>query len=216
MKNPKKIRAILWDMDGVLIDSEAYHIRAENETLKEYGIHVTPEISKPLMGCTFADYFKGVAAYFKKDLPTAKILRDHAKRLENYAQNIFPLVDHAPEVLEKLSHHYLMALATSSSHALAHTIVNRLNAKKIFKAILTGDDIQKGKPNPEIFLKAADRLGVPPEQCAVIEDSLNGFRAAKAAGMFLIARKAEHNEHQDFSLADGIITDLKEIKKALA
>lgn len=215
MKIPENIRAILWDMDGVLIDSEAYHLRAENETLKDYGIHVTPEISKPMMGSTFSDYFKGVAAYFKKDLPTKKILSDHAKRLEHYVQNIFPIVEHAHDVLEKLSHRYLMALATSSSKALAHTIVDRLGAKKIFKAIITGDDIQKGKPNPEIFLKAAEQLGVPPEQCAIVEDSLNGFHAAKSAGMFLIARKAEHNKNQDFSLADMIITDLKEIIEIL-
>lgn len=213
MKIPPNIKAILWDMDGVLIDSEAYHIQAENETLKEYGIHVTPEISKPLMGCTFTDYFKGVAAHFKKNLPTEKILRDHAKRLENYAQVIFPLVDHAQEVLKKLTHRYLLALATSSSRALAHTIVKRLKAEKIFKTIVTGNDIRNGKPNPEIFLKAAERLGVKPKQCAVVEDSLNGFRATKAAGMFLIARKAEHNKYQDFSLANIVVTDLNEIEE---
>lgn len=215
MKIPKKIKAILWDMDGVLIDSEAYHLRAENETLKEYSLHVTPEISKPLMGCTLVDYFKGIAAYFKKDLPMKKILRDHAKRLEHYAQTIFPLVDHAHDVLKKLSHRYLMALVTSSSRTLALTIVKRLHAEKIFKAIITGDDIQKGKPDPGIFLKAAEQLGVLPEQCAVVEDSLNGFHAAKAAGMFLIARKAEHNKHQDFSLADAVITDLKKTPEIL-
>lgn len=207
---------MLWDMDGVLIDSEAYHLRAENETLKDYGIHVTPEISKPMMGSTFSDYFKGVAAYFKKDLPTKKILSDHAKRLENYAQNIFPIVDHAHDVLEKLSHRYLMALATSSSKVLAHTIVERLGAESFFKTIVTGNDIKKGKPDPEIFLKAAEQLGVPPEQCAVIEDSLNGFHAAKSAGMFLIARKAEHNKNQDFSLADVVIMDLREIDKQIS
>ncbi len=209
------IKAIIWDMDGVLVDSEHHHTKVEIETLKLFGVELTPEIRSKFVGNNKREYFKGLSEYFQKDLPIDEVNRENMKRIEKIFWGEVELMENLKEVLWKLHKNYLQAIATGSPKILAEILTKKFNLEDIFKLIVSGDEVLHAKPDPEIFLTAAQKLGTRPEETVVIEDSPNGFKAAKAAGMLLIAYKAHHNQNHDFSLADYVVTNLSEIPTIL-
>ncbi len=203
-------------MDGVIIESEPCHIKAEIEVFAEQGITLTEDVAKEYFGLKTRDYFLALAKRSTKELPIGQMLKDHSRILPKHYVHV-PLVPHAEEVLSILSRcGYKQALATSTEKELAQIPLGKFALNDYFDAKIFGDKVEKGKPHPQIFLEAAKELGVEPQQAIAIEDAENGFKAAKAAGMKVIARKAEHNKAQDFSLADYVISDLREIPKILA
>lgn len=205
------IKAIIWDMDGVLVESEAMHVQAEAETLKQYGIDLTKIDCKQFMGMGLKQYFEEIGKKFGRKLPVDEIIQKHSETLRGYYSNKFPIVPHAPEVVRALSKRYPMALATSMRRRLADLYLARLKITDCFTVIVGGDEVTRTKPDPEVFLVAARKLGVDPRDTVIIEDSTHGIHAGKAAGAIVIARKADHNKNQDFSQADHIITDLQEL-----
>lgn len=208
------IRAVIWDMDGVIIESEPYHIKAEIETLREQGIDLTQEVAKQYFGLRTEEYFRALSARYKVDLPIEKMLERHAQVLAAYYIQS-PLVPNARETLSLLHRKHKQGLATSTKRKLAEIQLRRFSLSQYFDSMVFGDEVKKGKPNPEMFLAACSKLGVKPQEAAIIEDAESGFRAGKKAGMLVIGRKAEHNRDQDFSLADHVISDLKEIPRIL-
>lgn len=214
LNNISMIEAVIWDMDGVIIESEPYHIKAEIETLSEQGINITPEVAKEYFGLRTEDYFKALAKRYKKDLPIENMLKTHARILPKYYLQS-PLVPHVKETLASLQKIYKQGLATSTKREFAEVSLNKFSLSGYFEAKVFGDEVEKGKPDPEMFLATAKKLGVEPRNAVVIEDAENGFKAGRAAGMKVIGRQAEHNKNQDFSLADYIITDLREISGIL-
>jgi HAD superfamily hydrolase (TIGR01509 family) len=209
-------KTIIWDLDGVLIESEPFLIKAEVEILPKFGIPLTEKISAEYLGYKLDDYLKALEKRFDKKVPYDDIrIQLHKKIVELYDKEI-PLTPHAKETLETLKSNFVFALATSREKHLALRILKRLDIKKYFKQKVFKEEVSRGKPDPEVFLKAAAKLKIKPNQCAVVEDAESGFRAGKAAGMFVIARKAKHNQNQDFSLADEIVEDLREIVKLTA
>lgn len=209
------IKAVIWDMDGVIIDSEPYRIQAETDILRQYGININYEIAQEYLGLKLEDYFSKLAERFNKNLPIVEILQKHYEYLVSTISSIVPLNPNVLEVLASLRNSYLQAMATSSPKVFTDAIINRFKIGEYFKIIISGEDIISGKPDPEIFISVSQKLALKPEEIAVIEDSLNGFKAAKEAGMKLIAYKAGHNANIDFSLADKIIEDLKEVPNIL-
>lgn len=135
--------------------------------------------------------------------------------LREYLKKGVYAIPFAKEVVEQLSPKYKMALVSSGERFWADKVLDELDLVKYLQVRVFGEDVANHKPDPEPFLKASQELEVRPEECVVIEDSESGFKAAKAAGMTLIARKAEHNKDLDFSLADFIVEDLDEIPKIL-
>lgn len=207
--------AIIWDLDGVLIDSEPYHIEAEIETLKQYGVKLSLSVLKEYLGVKLEDYFSDLVRRLGKNLPLKEMIRKHHSTLDRYYREVFPLTPHAVEVLEQLQHQYLMGIATSRESDLAKLALERFSLLQYFGAVIYGEDVKHGKPDPEPFLKVSALLDVEPESAVVIEDAVSGFDAAKKAGMNVIARKAPHNSDLDFSSADFIIEDLREIPALL-
>ena len=210
------IKAIIWDMDGVLVDSEEMHVQAEAVTLKHYGIDLKFEDIGDFMGMRLRDYFKALGEHFGVDLPIDELMDHHVKNLEIYYGEKFPPVPNVKETLEKLAPNYKMALATSMEHKMANIYLKRMEIESYFQVVIGGNDVQNGKPDPEVFAIAAQKLGVTPEESVVVEDATNGIKAGKAAGCTVIARSAHHNAEQDLSLADHIIKDLLEIPVYLA
>ncbi len=207
----KNFKAIIWDMDGVLVESEKMHVEAEVKTLQAYGIDLPKVDTSHFMGMCLHEYFEKIGEHCGVELPIDELMEGHTKTLENYYGEYFPEVPNVRETLEKLAPDYAMALATSMQHNLAQIYLKRVDITQYFQFVIGGNDVTKAKPDPEIFLKSAKKLNLPSEQCVVIEDSTNGIHAGKAAGMFVIARRAEHNASQDLSQADHIIDDLLEI-----
>lgn len=224
----KEIRAIIFDMDGVLVDSEKQHINVEIATFREYGISITQEIAKEYFGTTVRDYIAAIGERFGMNWDSEEleeVISKHSKNLKKYYAEVFPLVPHVREVLEKLklSGKYRIGLATSSSKENAEAVLSRHGVLDFFEERTFGDEVENGKPDPEIFLKTLEKLNentlnfeeILPGNCVVIEDSGRGMQGAKTAGMKVIARKAGHNAHYDFKDADFIIEDLYDLEEIL-
>lgn len=209
------IKAVIFDMDGVLVDSEKHQINVEIATLKEFGLEVTHDIAREYMGLKLSEYFAALKERFNADFDLEEAVEAQRQAISHYYAEVFPLVPHARELVAKLAEDYLIGLSTSSSRTSAESVLNRHDIMKYFNASTCGNEVRYGKPDPEIFQSTIDKLGVIGEECIVIEDSVNGMYAAKATGAKIIARKAGHNLHQDFSVANFVVEDLLQVFEIL-
>lgn len=209
------IKAIIWDMDGVIIDSETHYIKLEKEFLRRLGIETEDQVLPNYMGTPFSHYFPILAKQYGSTKNIEEAQQEYVDFISELYRKHATLTSGIQEVFEGLSKDYKFALATSSVNKLATIALGRFNLLNFFKVRVHGDEIKKGKPDPEIFLKALSDLGFKKEEVVVIEDSYNGIKAGKAAGMKVIAYKALHNKDIDFSMADFVVEDLREIPKIL-
>lgn len=217
MKLEKKsqIKAVIWDMDGVLVDSETYYAAEEVNFYKTLGMDVDEGTAKGFMGTPFTQYFPVIAKKYNKQIPIETAIEKYNALIENIYLNLVTLNPEADHVLKNLKHQYEFALATSTSEYLASQVIKRFNLSKYFEFEIFGDQVSKGKPDPEIFLKACEGLGMNPEDTIIVEDSQFGIKAGKAAGIKVIAYKTNHNSQNDFSEADYVVQDLRDIPKII-
>ncbi len=206
---------VIWDLDGVLLDNEIQHIDAELRTFREFGIPVTRQAAEEYMGIRLNEYFRAVAVRYRAGVRVQAMTRAHLDTLRRYYGEIFPLTEHAGRVLEEIGGFTRQALATNRERELALVALERFGLLRRFEAAVYGEDVKRGKPDPEIYLKAAALLEAAPSACTVIEDSVNGMTAAKKAGMRVIIRRGEHNRGVDFAGADHVVEDLREIPRML-
>jgi HAD superfamily hydrolase (TIGR01509 family) len=182
------IRAVIFDMDGVIVDSEPYSMQALIEVLREHGIDPTPEDLHRSYGRTIREDF---AHYFRKYEVTADLDAAIVHKHARYCQLASGLLKPFPGVMalvERLRRSgYRLGLASSGSQAKVAFGMDALSINGIFDTIVTGDDVTFSKPDPQIYLLAARRLGVEPAACVAIEDAPAGVQAAKGAGMRCIA-----------------------------
>ena len=183
------MKAVLFDMDGVLLDSEEFICRAGIEMFREKGYTVSPEDFKEFTGMGENRYLGGVAEKYR--IPF-NIDRDKARAYEIYAELVAGRLspyDGVPGFIEKCRERGLKMAVASSADPVKIRINLREAAipEKLFQTIVSGLDIAHRKPAPDIFLKAAERLGVDPADCLVIEDAVSGVAAGKAAGAKVLA-----------------------------
>lgn len=181
------IRAIIFDLDGVLADSEPMWNEIDGALLKLYGVEYSGEYKHEVLGKSFPLALKFYSERFelRTDLEEMALQRrDIAK--DFYAHHI-PIFDAAPRVLQELSHDYLLGLATSSISDLVVPFLRRHGIERYFSHITTGEEVENGKPHPDIYLRAAEKVEVAPEYCLVVEDALAGIEAGKKAGMKVVA-----------------------------
>ena len=179
--------AVIFDLDGVLLDSEPIYLGATNAVLAREGKHLTPEENARYIGVRFRDMLGDIipklglahgADYY--------IAETREAVLRAFGGPLTPPPG-ARELIERLVDHGVpRAVGSSSVHAWVETILTNLGIREHFPIVVGGDDVSHGKPAPDIFLRCAELLGVPPERCAVIEDSANGVLAARRAGMTAI------------------------------
>ncbi|NLJ98185.1 MAG: HAD family hydrolase [Tissierellia bacterium] len=205
------MKAIIFDMDGVIVDSEPLHFELERGLLEELGGHISPEEHNNFVGTT--DYY--MWSTFKKQFNIELSVEEmiHIKK-ERFIENIhkLELVDHFKELLLTLyNENYLLGLASSNNRKAVNMIVEKFDLDKYLQFIISGEEVTKGKPNPEIFLTAAKKMNVHPSQCLVIEDATNGVEAAKAAGMKCIGFQNPNSGNQDLSGADLVIDSLQNL-----
>lgn len=195
-----KIKAVLFDMDGVIFDTERAYLDTWMKVFNKYGYKMKKEIYISVMGTGRKNVKKTFLNIYGEDLPIEDMYKEKDKILANIInEGKVPLKIGAKEILEYLKENeYKIALATSARKARGEKQLKMAGIEKYFDKKIYGDDITNGKPDPEIFLKAAYELGVYPEECIVIEDSPAGIEAAFRGKMYGI-----HVE--DLKEADDII-----------
>lgn len=210
-------RAVIFDMDGVLVDSEPLHIIVESRMLIELGIPLKNEMYGKFAGTTSLSMWKTIVNEFSLDKNPEDLAAENNRRFvkELSISDQVQTFDGVVDVLSNLNKKGIpVALASSSSRMIVDAVLNRFNLKHYFNAVVTGSDVQHSKPNPEIFLKAAQRLNIDASMCIVVEDSPNGVNAALAAGMGCIGFASEKNHH-DISHATWIIKSFGEFDYGL-
>ncbi|HEY6111630.1 MAG TPA: HAD family phosphatase [Chthoniobacterales bacterium] len=213
-RNRFRLGAVIFDLDGVLADSEPSWDDIDAKLLSEYGVAYRGEHHREVLGVSY----KASVEFFKKIFGVNASTEELMKRRGEIATELFAnrigLFPHVKEILEQLRDMKLrLAVATSSVSASARPFLDRHQLTSFFDVIITGDEIERGKPAPDIYLRAAEKLGVAPEVCLVIEDSLSGVSAAKAANMPVAAipdrRFVDPREYD--KKADYVLNDLSEI-----
>ncbi len=202
------MKAIIFDMDGLMIDSERLYFQSEREVARRFGQEVKDETLWKMMGRKPIESMQVFSEDLGLDIPSEELveIRDelYGEKLKN---DLVPMKG-LFEILEEFKGKLVMSIATGSPVKLLDLILDRLKIKNYFDVLQASDDIVNGKPDPEIYLKTIEKLGANPEECIVLEDSSNGARAGKNAGCYTIAIPSEYTKMQDFSFADYIAADL--------
>ena len=204
---------IIFDMDGVLLDSEPMHQEIIYETFQLEGIPFDKAYIQTLTGMSAFPMWEKVKRDAQRSESVEELIKFHRdyffKRLPEVK---VPLVPHVKDVLEKFKNEGKhLSLASSSGHKLIDIFTQQTNIAHYFEVIMSGDDVQYSKPNPEIFLKVAQWYGLPATQFTVIEDSTNGVKAAKSANMKCIGFDNPLSGGQDLSQADLLIHSMQEL-----
>ena len=187
MDSPR-FSAVIFDMDGVIVDSEPRHQQAFREVFDEMGYGETH-------GMVFDDYLGKSDQLLWEDFITAHQPKQTLEELLDWRQNRFieiinrdrPLFDGVPEMVQELHQRLPLAVASGSLPPVIDAVLNLQNIRRFFTAVVSSSDVPRGKPAPDIFLRAADELNVNPKESCVIEDSEAGIEAGIQAGMHVIA-----------------------------
>ena len=182
----KKIKGVLFDMDGVIFDTEKAYLDTWTKVFKSYGYDLKKETYISIMGTGRENAVRTFKNAFGNDIPMEEMYKDKDRILKEIIESgKVPVKDGAVELLAYLREKNIKtALATSARMWRAETQLNLAGINKMFNEIVCGDEIKNLKSNPEIFLKAAEKLGLKPDECIVIEDSPAGIQAAYNAGTY--------------------------------
>lgn len=199
------IELVIFDMDGLLVDSEPYWKMAEKKVFGKHGLHLTDDLLRQVMGFRLNEVVKHW--YDHQPWQNPDLLKTEAEVLETVKELILLHAEALPGVYETLKYFkekgYKIALASSSAMVLIEAVVDKLDMRKYFDLLWSAQYETYGKPHPAIFISVADKLGVAPKKCLVFEDAINGVIAAKAAKMNCIAvpETATFNDLK-FAIAD--------------
>ena len=207
------MKAVIFDMDGVLVDSQPYHFKADIETMSEYGVVKDQKFYEKFAGTLTSDRMRILKDLFKLDIPVEEMVKKREDMiLEIMAREDIKPVSGIPEFLKSIKNRGLKtAVASSSGYDLIGLILSRLGISEYFDSITSGNDVKRGKPSPDIFLLAAERIGAEPSECLVVEDSENGVKAAKSAGMKALGYVNPTSGNQCLDMADFITDDFKKV-----
>jgi HAD superfamily hydrolase (TIGR01509 family) len=211
---PHPIRAVIFDLDGVLADSEPWWNQIDAKLLAEYGVKYCGEYHRNVLGVSYRFAVQFYKNAFRLSAPVEELMRRRGEIATEFFANRVGVFPPAKQVLQELRQMKLqLAVATSSVSASARPFLDRHKLTSFFDVIVTGDEIEHGKPAPDIYLRAAEKLSVPTDACLVIEDALSGIAAARAAKMRVAAmpdrRFVDPSAYQ--KAADYLLSSLSEI-----
>jgi HAD superfamily hydrolase (TIGR01509 family) len=208
------LSAIIFDLDGVLADSEPWWSEIDAELLAEYGVTYRGEYHRNVVGVSYQIAVEFYKKAFGLSVPTEEMMRRRGEIATEFFANRVGLFPNVKEVLEELRQIKLhLAVATSSVSTSARPFLDRHHLTEFFEVIVTGEEVERGKPAPDIYLCAAQKLEIPADACLVVEDALPGVAAAKAASMPVAAipdrRFVDPREYE--KEADYVLGSLKEL-----
>ena len=207
------IDAVVFDLDGLLLDSEQVWDAAREELAEERGGRWHPGAQRDMMGMSSPEWSRYMHDVIGVPDPPDEINAEVVRRVEEHYRKHLPVIPGAQAAVERLAERWPLALASSSNRELIDLALDLMGIADRFQATVSSEEVGRGKPAPDVYVEAARRLGVDPTHAAAIEDSHNGIRAAKAAGMRVVAIPNRHFPPDDdaLALADLVLNELAEL-----
>ena len=207
------IDGVIFDLDGLLLDSEQVWDEVREELAKERGGRWHEQAQRDMMGMSSPEWSRYMHEVIGLPEAPEEINAEVVRRLERRYREHLPVIPGAQAAVERLAERWPLALASSSNRELIDLVLDLMGIAGHFKATVSSEEVARGKPAPDVYLEAARRLGIDATRGAAIEDSHNGIRAAKAAGMRVVAIPNEHFPPEDEALAqaDVVLESLAEL-----
>ncbi len=206
-------QAVIFDLDGVLIDSEQLWDRARRAVVDQHRGTWRPGATRAMQGMSSWEWSAYLHTTLGVPLPPGQIAEEVVARLLAEYEARLPLIAGATAVVPAMAGHWPLGLASSSNRPVIDLVLQRSGLGEFFTATVSSEEVDRGKPAPDVYLEAAKRLGVAPARCAAVEDSANGIRSAAAAGMTVIAVPDSHfpPPAEVLALARGVLDSLAEL-----
>lgn len=207
------ITTVIFDMDGVIIDSEPIHQRLEFEMFKELGLSISDAEHKTYVGSSSMDMWNRIKQKHQLNkTPEELLLYGREKYWQALDAKRIPLVTGSQDLIVTLNEKgFVVQVASSATRPTVDKVISHFQLQKYIAHRIGGDEVKKSKPDPEIFVRAAEQSNSNPSECIVIEDSTNGVKAAKSAGMKCIAYRNPGTGAQDLTNADLVVSNLNEL-----
>jgi HAD superfamily hydrolase (TIGR01509 family) len=212
----RRLKSLIFDMDGLMVDSERLYLEVERDMARRYGKEFGLEAWQMMMGLKPEE---GMRIFVEElGLPItpeqALAMRDVEMR-KKYREEAEPMPG-LYHILEVFDGKLALAVCTGAQREFMEIVVDKLGIRGRFSVLQTADEVERGKPDPGVYLACCAKLGLAPQACAVLEDCENGALAAARAGCYTIAVPTEHSKEQDFRCADFVAADLFEAEKQIS
>ena len=209
--------AVIFDLDGVLIDSEPVWSEVRRAFVEAHGGRWADDAQERMMGMATAEWAAFVHDELQVPLPADDIAAGVVDAMVARFGREPPLLPGAIEAVHRLARRWPLGLASSSPSRLIDVVLEAAGLASLFAAVLSTEEVGRGKPAPDVYLAVARRLGVPPGSCAAVEDSTNGLRAARAAAMRVIAvpTRSYPPDPDELARADAVLASLDELTEAV-
>lgn len=206
------ISTVIFDMDGVMIDSEPLWEKTERILLARRGIDYSPDYRDKIVGLNQRDSGRLLVDTFNLEETVEEIINERISILTSIYEKELEVIPALGPLLEQLGDEgYRLAVASSSPLRVVNFVLDMFSLHHHFLAVVSGESVGNGKPHPDIYIHTAERLGAAPAECVAIEDSINGLRSAKGAGMYCIAIPDKRLTAEQFGSADVILDSLDEL-----
>jgi HAD superfamily hydrolase (TIGR01509 family) len=208
--------AVIFDLDGVLVDSEQVWDRVREEFARERGGRWHPHAQRDMMGMSSNEWSRYMSAELGVPLPPEEISEDVARLVGEEYRSELPLIPGAVEAVSRIAERWPLGLASSSNRSIIDLALECAGIADRFAVTVSSEEVGRGKPAPDVYLEAAARLGVEPSRTVAIEDSTNGLLAARAAGLGVVAIPNRTFPPADHALdaADVVLGSLEELEPA--
>lgn len=211
MTTAARLEAVLFDMDGVIIDSEPLWSKAEQQLLARRNLRYSPQLKVVMMGLDSSEAVGLLIKHYDLKESVGDVVEERNQLIAGLFREFLRPMPHALQLVRSVQAAEIKTgLASSSPKELVDLALDRLNITGLFDLILSGDQVARGKPAPDIYLTAARELGVSRENCLVIEDAPHGVAAAKAAGMCCLALSTSAGE-SELAAADRVVRGFEEV-----
>jgi len=211
------IEAVVFDLDGVLLDTEELWNEARLQIVEERGGRWREDAQRAMMGMSSQEWSPFMHEELGVPDPPEQISAEVVRRLEELYRERLPLIPGALDAVRRLAARWPLAIASSSNRPLIDLFLELTGTAGLFHATVSSDEVERGKPAPDVYIEAARRLEVDPASCAALEDSENGIRSAAAAGMKVIAipNRVYPPSAETLALAAVVAASLDEVDAAL-
>jgi HAD superfamily hydrolase (TIGR01509 family) len=207
------VQAVIFDLDGVLVDSEQVWDGERERLARERGGRWHPDAQRDMMGMSSTEWSRYMSDELGVPMPPEEISGEVAKRVGDVYRRDLPLLPGAADAVRRLAERWPLGLASSSNRPIIDLVLDLAGLARLFAVTISSEEVARGKPAPDVYLEAAARLGVEPGRAAAIEDSTNGLLAARAAGLGVVAvpNRSFPPTHDALEDADVVLRSLHEL-----